>query len=154
MTSPRQTATDHQMVPDPQSPAPAGAWHPGAAAVSSAAAEAGVADRAEAEKPLASAVPGAEPASVPASTVARDTTSPSTRWPKIWAVFVDDPRSSVELAAGLVHDSVQALVASVTEPLDSLLSAWAERKRRNQGTAHGGPAQPRVPEPSRRFFSL
>jgi len=116
----------------------------------SAAAESGVADRAEAEKSLASSVPGAERASY----VARDTTSPGTRWPEIQAVFVDDPRFSVKLAAGLVYDSLQALVASVREPLDWVLSAWAEQRRRNRGTAHAGPALPRVPEPSRRFFSL
>jgi hypothetical protein len=69
-------------------------------------------------------VPGAEPAPVPASPAASDTTSPSTRWNEIQATFVDDPRSSVEMAAGLVDDSIQALVASVKDQQDSLLSAW------------------------------
>jgi len=39
-------------------------------------------------------------------------------------MFVDDPRSSLELAAGLVDDSVEALLMSVTEHQHSLLSAW------------------------------
>ena len=48
----------------------------------------------------------------------------SARWHEIQAVFVDDPRSSAEMAAGLVDDSFQALVASVREQQDSLLAAW------------------------------
>jgi hypothetical protein len=39
-------------------------------------------------------------------------------------MFVDDPRSSVEMAASLLDDSVQALTASVREQQNSLLAAW------------------------------
>jgi len=39
-------------------------------------------------------------------------------------MFVDDPRSSVESAASLVDDSVEALVAFVREQQGSLLAAW------------------------------
>jgi hypothetical protein len=39
-------------------------------------------------------------------------------------MFVDDPRSSVELAAGLVGHSVELLVTSVKERQRSLLSGW------------------------------
>jgi hypothetical protein len=39
-------------------------------------------------------------------------------------MFVDDPRSSVELAAGLADASADALVASVRQQQRSLLSAW------------------------------
>ena len=39
-------------------------------------------------------------------------------------MFVDDPRSSVELAAGLVGDSVESTVSSVKEQQHSLRSAW------------------------------
>jgi hypothetical protein len=39
-------------------------------------------------------------------------------------MFVDDPRSAVETAAGLVDDSSQALVAFVKEKQDSLRVAW------------------------------
>ncbi len=52
------------------------------------------------------------------------TASLSARWHEILAMFVDDPRTSAEMAAGLVDDSVQALVASVREQQDSLLAAW------------------------------
>jgi hypothetical protein len=39
-------------------------------------------------------------------------------------MFIDDPRTCAELAAGLVDESVQALVAFVKEQQDSLLAAW------------------------------
>lgn len=46
------------------------------------------------------------------------------QWPDIQATFVDDPRASVERAADLVDDCVQALVASVTERQQALRSDW------------------------------
>src|ERR1700731_3984694 len=64
------------------------------------------------------------PAENPESPAASATASPSARWHEIQAMFVDDPRSSAEMAAGLVDESVQALVASVREQQDSLLAAW------------------------------
>jgi hypothetical protein len=39
-------------------------------------------------------------------------------------MFIDDPRASTELAAGLVDASVEALVVSVRERQKSLLSGW------------------------------
>jgi hypothetical protein len=39
-------------------------------------------------------------------------------------MFIDDPRASTELAAGLVDASVEALVVAVRERQKSLLSAW------------------------------
>jgi hypothetical protein len=48
----------------------------------------------------------------------------SARWHEIQAMFVDNPRASAEMAAALVDDSVQALVAGVREQQDSLLAAW------------------------------
>jgi len=68
--------------------------------------------------------PGPLPEENPEFPAARATASLSARWHEIQAMFVDDPRSSAEMAAGLVDDSVQALVASVTEQQDSLLAAW------------------------------
>ena len=62
---------------------------------------------------------------------ARATESLSVRWHEIQAMFVDDPRSSAEMAAGLVDESVQAFVASVREQQDSLLAAW---RGENAGT--------------------
>jgi hypothetical protein len=68
----------------------------------------------------------AEPlsAETPEFPAASATASLSARWREIQAMFVDDPRSSAEMAAGLVDESVQALVASVREQQDSLLAAW------------------------------
>ena len=74
-----------------------------------------------------------EPVPVPAEplpaesaefSAASATASLSARWHEILAMFVDDPRSSAEMAAGLVDDGVQALVASVREQQGSLLAAW------------------------------
>jgi hypothetical protein len=64
----------------------------------------------------------AEP--LPAENTEFSAASLSARWHEIQAMFVDDPHSSAEMAAGLVDDSVQALVASVREQQDSLLAAW------------------------------
>ena len=64
------------------------------------------------------------PAENPEFPAATTTASPSARWHEIQAMFVDDPRSSAEMAAGLVDESVQALVAFVREQQDSLLAAW------------------------------
>ena len=64
------------------------------------------------------------PAETPEFPAPSATASPSARWHEIQAMFVDDPRSSAEMAAGLVDESVQALVASVREQQDSLLAAW------------------------------
>jgi hypothetical protein len=71
--------------------------------------------------PVPAGPPTAENPEFPA---AGATASPSARWHEIQAMFVDDPRSSAEMAAGLVDDSVQALLASVREQQDSLLAAW------------------------------
>jgi hypothetical protein len=143
MTSPSETAIDHQMaagdedmlerIPDPVGPlltenpqpaAPAGVWHPGDTAVGSPAEEPEVAARGDAERSMTFAVPDTEPESIPESPAASATASLSTRWHEIQAMFVDDPRSCVELAAGLIDDSIQTLVASVKEQQDSLLAAW------------------------------
>jgi hypothetical protein len=82
----------------------------------------GLAGTGEAASPSAS--PAAEPGSAPAAPAAREGTSRSTRWQAVQSMFVDDPRSSLELAAGLVGDSVESVVSSVKEQQHSLLSAW------------------------------
>jgi len=145
MTSPSETAMDYQAVPedsqnmpepswdpagaipegDPQSAAPAASGYPGTTAVDSAPAGPGLAEGDDAEMPFAfSRSPAAEPEPAPAAPVARDGTSPDTRWHEIQSMFVDDPHSSVELAAGLAADSAEALVVSVKERQRSLLAAW------------------------------
>ena len=144
MTSPTETAIDNPMVPEddgdmferspdpleplrtenPQPAAPAGAWRLAASAADSPAEEPEVVSQGDAERSMIFAVPDAEPESIPESPATSATTSMSTRWHEIQAMFVDDPRASAEMAAGLVDDSVQALVAFVMEQQDSLLAAW------------------------------
>src|SRR5581483_404961 len=142
MTSPAETAIDHQIAaqededmrertPDPAGPlrtgsplpaASAGAWHPGAAAAGGAV-EPEAAGRSDADRSMIRTVPDAESESVPGS-AADAAASMSTRWHQIQAMFVDDPRACAESAAGLIDESVQALVASVREQQDSLLASW------------------------------
>ena len=45
-------------------------------------------------------------------------------WNEIQAMFVDDPRASIERAAGLVNDQIEVLIESVRERQRSLTSAW------------------------------
>ena len=142
---PPETAADHQMVPDddrdmpegfnvdpagvvmagdPQSPDPAASEQSAARAADSAEAELRVADGADAEVPSVVAAPGAEPVPAQVSPAVGDGTSSDARWHEVLAMFVDDPRSSIELAAGLVDESAEALVISVKERQRVLLSAW------------------------------
>jgi hypothetical protein len=81
---------------------------------------------ADSESPSPVSVPHAEPESVSVSRPAADSTHPWGPWHEIQATFVDDPRASIELAAGLVGDHVEALVISVREQLHSLQSAWQD----------------------------
>ena len=53
-----------------------------------------------------------------------DSVSAGGRWTEIQAMFVDDPRASVELAADLVDDSLEAFVASARQLQGSLRSTW------------------------------
>ena len=134
MTSPIETANDHQIMPEDDQNAPRLSWHPDVTAAGSTAEEPGVTDRADAEAPAASSPsPAAEPGTAPAAPLSRDSARPGTRWPEIQAMFVDDPRSCIELAAGLVDDSVEALVVSVRAQQQSLLHAW----QRGQSDAPG-----------------
>lgn len=145
MTSPSETAIDHQMAAEDDQdmreriPAPAeplwagnpqpaadGDWHPGATAAGSPAEEPEVAGPDDAERSMTLTVPDAEPESIPEppAVTATSTATMSTRWHEIQAMFVDDPRASTEMAAGLVDDSVEALVVFVREQQGSLLAAW------------------------------
>ena len=143
MTMPSEIAIDNQMaaedadmperMPDPVGPLtenpppafPAVVWQPDATAVGSPAEEPEVASQSEVEGSMPLTVPDAEPEPIPESPPARSlAASPSMRWHEILSMFVDDPRSSAELAAGLVDDSIQTLIASLKEQQDSLLAAW------------------------------
>jgi hypothetical protein len=126
-------------IPDPArplwtgnpQPASDGAWHPDATAAGSPAEEPEVTGRDDAERSMNLTVsdaepesPDAEPESIPESPAVSATATMSTRWHEIQAMFVDDPRASAEMAAGLVDDSVQALIASVKEQQGSLFATW------------------------------
>jgi len=45
-------------------------------------------------------------------------------WNEIQAMFVDDPRASIEQAAAVVDDRAEALIQSVAQRQRSLKSAW------------------------------
>jgi hypothetical protein len=144
MTSPHETAIDHQVaaendedmrehIPDPAAPLlrtaypqPAfnGVWQPGETAAGSPAEEPEVTGRDDAERSTTLTIPDAEPESIPEPPAVSATATITTRWHEIQAMFVDDPRASAEMASGLVDDTVQALIASVREQQGSLLAAW------------------------------
>ena len=120
-------AEDHRMVPeDDQMVAEDDRDMPrGATDADSAMAEPGVTDVSDAGSPSAVVpAPDVEPEPTHVSPVADDSTSADARWHEILTMFVDDPRSSIELAAGLVDDSAEALVMFVQERQHALLSAW------------------------------
>jgi hypothetical protein len=147
MTSPIETALNHQTAAqddqdmlelspdlagplradDPQ-PAFDRAWQPDATAVADLEEEPEeepvVTGQNEAERSMTSALPGAEAEPIPESSAASATATMSTRWHDIQVMFVDDPRASAEMAAGLVDDSIQALVAFVREQQVSMLADW------------------------------
>ena len=144
MTSPSELAVDHQMaaeddedtlerMPDPASSlltdnpqpvAPVAAWDPGATVMASPADEPEVAGQDDADESMTLSGPDAELESISESPAVSAAASQSTSWHDIQVTFVDDPRSAVEMAAGLVDDSSQALVAFVKEQQDSLQAAW------------------------------
>jgi hypothetical protein len=55
---------------------------------------------------------------------AGDTASAAGPWNEIQAMFVDDPRASIERAAGLVDARAEELIQSVRERQRSIQSAW------------------------------
>ena len=145
MTSLSETAADHQLVPeddqiipegpaadpaavtvtdDPQPAGPAALGYRTAAAVNGVAEEPAATGETEMEIPPAAAAPGAPPGSIRDIPAVTDDTSAGVRWHEIQATFVDDPRACVELAAGVVDDSVEAFVLSVRERQRALRSGW------------------------------
>jgi hypothetical protein len=62
--------------------------------------------------------------SVAESPRAGNTITAGGHWSEIQAMFADDPGASIELAAGLVHDRLGALVTSVKDRQQSRRSAW------------------------------
>jgi hypothetical protein len=131
-------ADEDQPLPEPPISDPASAAEeasPGPAALApshlpaspelgSAAAEPGTATGTDAEESPAAAGPAAEPGPASPSAVGGDGIDLDVRWHEILAMFVDDPRSSVEQAAALAGDRAEAFVLSIKEQRDSLLSGW------------------------------
>ena len=64
------------------------------------------------------------PGSVAESNLSGNTASAGGPWNEIQAMFVDDPRASIERAASLVNDQAEALIQSVRERQRSMQSAW------------------------------
>jgi hypothetical protein len=64
------------------------------------------------------------PESVADSRPAHNPASADGPWNEIQAMFVDDPRASIERAAGLVDDRVEELIQSVQARQHSMQSAW------------------------------
>ena len=73
-----------------------------------------------ADSPTAGLAPASPAAGRPA---AGGSSGPGARWPEIQSMFVDDPHASVEMAAGLASDSIDALIASLRQQ-QALLSGW------------------------------
>jgi hypothetical protein len=76
------------------------------------------------ESPSLVSVAFAVPESVTQSHLAGTTASAGGPWNEVQAMFVDDPRASIERAAALVDDRVEALIQSVRERQHSMQSAW------------------------------
>ena len=119
--------------PDPASAAEEGssgsaalapAQFPRTADLGGAAAELGTATGPDAEEPAAAAAPAAQPGPAGTSAANGDGLDLDARWHEIRAMFVDDPRSSVEQAAAFADGRAEAFVLSVKELQDSLRSGW------------------------------
>ena len=72
------------------------------------------------EEPAASEPAGIKAVAAPAPVAA----GAGGRWSEIQAMFVDDPRRSVELAAGMADRAIDDLVASCRQREAALTSAW------------------------------
>jgi hypothetical protein len=77
-----------------------------------------------AESPSPVSVVTMAPDSVTESHLGGNTASGAGPWNEVLAMFVDDPRASLERANGLLDDRVEALIQSVRERQGSMRSAW------------------------------
>lgn len=107
---------------EPAAPAPSDL--PGTPDLRIAAAEPGTATEADAEESPAVAATAEAPGPASPSAADGDGIDLDVRWHEILAMFVDDPRSSVEQAAALAGNRSEAFVLSIKERQDSLLSGW------------------------------
>jgi hypothetical protein len=85
--------------------------------------EPGVADT-SADSPSLVSVAFTTPEPVSAALTAADTAAAEGQWNEIRAMFVDDPRASIERAAALVDGRVEELIQSVQARQHSMQSAW------------------------------
>ncbi|HTA00647.1 MAG TPA: hypothetical protein VK802_09725 [Streptosporangiaceae bacterium] len=107
----------------PESETSTASDYPGSAAGGDDAQERGMPDTSPAGPSLISAaftVPGSATDSRPAGNHA----TADGPWNEIQAMFVDDPRASIESAAGLVDGRVEELIQSLTERQHSIQSGW------------------------------
>jgi hypothetical protein len=68
--------------------------------------------------PAASGAPASDGAGIPAAALSEQ------QWPAIQAMFVDDPKGSVQRAAAATDEVVKALVASIEREQAALNTAW------------------------------
>ena len=121
MTSLDETAMDHQLAADDEDTldrAPVTAGAPLTEDLQPAVSQD------DQDRPVLLMASGTELEPLPEPPAAIADESMSTRWREIQSMFVDDPRASAEMAARLADESVQELIASVTERQDSLLARW------------------------------
>jgi hypothetical protein len=158
MTSPSEMAIDHQLAAedDPQLAASATVWRPGATVMASHADESKVAGQGDADRSMTFSVPDAsmpdaEPEPIPESRAASATASASTGWHEIQVMFVDDPRSAVELAAGRVDDKQPSArrVRQGSARFAANRLAWQTRETRNCALPYSITVRS---DPSRRFL--
>jgi hypothetical protein len=97
---------------------------PGNPDLGSAAAGPGTATGPDAEESPAVTAPAAEPGPASPPAVDDDGINLDVRWHEILAMFVDEPRSSVEQAAAFAGDRAEAFILSIKEQQDSLQSGW------------------------------
>jgi hypothetical protein len=95
---------------------------PGIPELRNAAEEPGTASGADTDEPSAAGPVPASPSATDGDGIDLDA-----RWHEILAMFVDDPRSSVEHAAAFAGDRAEAFILSITEQRDSLQSGWQKQ---------------------------
>ena len=103
---PRSAPAEESITADPAGPATdaAGSTTPGAPVATSS--------------PAASSAPAAGGPGIPAAALSEQ------QWPAIQAMFVDDPKGSVQRAAAAADEVVKALVASIEREQAALNTAW------------------------------
>ncbi len=114
------SSADPVTAPDPVTAAgPATAASPASGTASSAGTVPGTGTAQGTGTAEATGTTGASEGSVPAAALAGQ------QWPAIQALFVDDPKGSVERAAAAADEEVKAFVASLQREQEALRASWA-----------------------------